>query len=111
MPKSMPEMIPVKESSNIHSFGYDPSGRLLYVIFKTPDGKDDGPLYRYIKVPKGVFNRFSRSASKGLFMWTHIRSKFGYEKWSGSAWRKEAALVRESALKKKRKRLEAERRR
>ncbi len=92
-PNDLPEMISVKTSTNVQSFGYDPGLRILFVRFvvrKNPAAT--GPLYRYHKVDPGVFTRMRGAASKGRFVWDHVRENFRYDRWTGSAWRGETAM-------------------
>lgn len=86
-PKEMPDLVPT-ESSNIQAVGYQPDDQALYVRFTVRNRPGaEGPIYRYDNVPPGIFSRFSRSASKGGYFWTHIRSQFRYHVWTGLAWR------------------------
>jgi hypothetical protein len=61
-------------SSTVRAIGYDVQEAALYVRFH------NGRLYRYRLVPKGVYERFRASASKGSFLWVHIRGRFRYER-------------------------------
>lgn len=68
-----PEMRPVN-SSNIHSVGYDPAARALFVRFKRWEKTgvpSPGALYRYADVPPDVYAKLvdadeSIIASKAL---------------------------------------------
>lgn len=104
IPSTVPELISVK-SSNVDSVGYDYDTRYLYVLFLSGDPRVRGTLYRYTDVPSRVYDRFLKSSSKGLYVWTYIRDKFHYAKWTGFGWRKESALKTLSAQKQRRKKL------
>lgn len=72
------EMIPVAGSSNVHSFGYDYGTGTLRIRFLGRDrssGKrgGPGPMYEYSGVPPTLFERMRKAASKGRFIWDHIR--------------------------------------
>ena len=101
-PKTIPVLTMVKDSSSVQGISYDTKTRFLFISFLPTKGNKEGPLYRYKDVPKGTWNRFSQSTSKGMFLWTHLRDKFPYARWTGSGWRKETALKKASAAKKKR---------
>lgn len=59
----MVKMIQV-DSSNIESIGYDPVEKELFVKFK-----DDGSrVYKYMGVPRMVWQRMLRYESKGTFV-------------------------------------------
>jgi len=107
LPKTMPELIKVDDSSNVAALTYDYKSMFLYVQFMPKKLEKTQILYRYAKVPEGTFDRFRKAPSKGLFLWTHIRGKFGYAKWTGSGWRKETALKKHSAAAKRQKQMEA----
>lgn len=96
-------MIDVKGSSNVQKIGYDIITRFLYIAYLPTKKDKDGPLYRYKDVPAGVGKRLLQAPSKGMFIHTHIKNKYGYAKWSGSGWRKETALKRGYAAEKRRK--------
>lgn len=102
-PKTIPKLIEVKDSSNVQGIAYDPISRDLFVSYLPTATDKLGPLYRYKDVPVGTWRRFYKTASKGMFIWTHIRGKFAYAKWTGTGWKKEMALKRASAAVKKRK--------
>lgn len=101
-PGTVPELTAVK-SSNVKAIGYSPGTDYLYIQF-IPEGKSQhGPLYRYKDVQESVYRRLENAPSKGVFVWTNIRDKYKYSKWTGFGWRKENALKRMSEQKRRRK--------
>ena len=70
------EMIPV-ESSNVHSIGYDLAEGNLIVRFLGHGPKGErvglGPQYIYYEVPMAEFQSMRRAASKGKWVWDHLR--------------------------------------
>jgi hypothetical protein len=110
--EDIPELIEVDGSSNVQAIGYEPDSRTLYVRFKpTKKGRRFGDLYRYNKVPEGVWKRFEKAPSKGTFIWEHVRFNYGYAKWVGDAWRSERALGKNAVERKREKKRRAERKR
>ncbi|MBN2258119.1 MAG: KTSC domain-containing protein [Anaerolineaceae bacterium] len=98
----MPSLVPVKGSSNVYAYSYDPQVRTLYVQFLEPPLRNrPGPLYRYRDVPLGVFRRFERAPSKGKYIHMHIKGHFHYGKWTGTNWRTETVLKKNSAEQKR----------
>lgn len=81
------EMLKMKPctSSNVHSYGYDPEARILYVRFLGGTSKNrtgPGPLYEYSSVPPDVYQQMDSAASKGSFVWDALRirgSMFGHQ--------------------------------
>ena len=67
------DRIPVV-SSNVKSVGYDPAESVLEVEFNS------GALYQYYDVPEEVYNDFMVAASKGKFLWNHIRDVYEYDR-------------------------------
>jgi len=65
------------ESSNVHSFRYDYESATLYVRFlgHRRDGTrgGPGPMYRYSDVEPELFLSLQRAASKGGWVWDHLR--------------------------------------
>ena len=61
-------------SSTIRAIGYVEEDAALYATFR------NGRLCRYTSVPRGVYERFKAAASKGRFLWVHIRDKYNYER-------------------------------
>jgi len=59
-------------SSNINKVGYDNND--LLVEYKS------GVLYKYLNVPKKLYEEFLNSESKGRFMNSNIKGKFEYSK-------------------------------
>ena len=70
----MPEMIFV-DSSNVEAIGYDSATRELHVRFST-----SGETYVYYEVEEWVFEDFKRADSKGTFLNTVIKIKYGFGK-------------------------------
>jgi len=65
------------ESSNILSFGYDPSRQILAVEFKS------GALFHYAGVGLEVATDFYLAISKGGFFAHEIKGKYSGEKMTG----------------------------
>lgn len=112
-----PPMTAVK-SSNLKAVGYDADRQELYVEFLAKDAQGHanqnkpGDLYRYYGVPKNVYNRLMNAASKGEFVWKHIRGKYRYMMkgrtgWRGPSRRTESSGAR--AVSAKRKAIDAKR--
>lgn len=84
------DMLPAPGSSNVHSFGYDAQSAYLYVRFlgyttkRTADGRrargGPGSLYRYANVTPEEFLTLMAAASKGDWVWDHLRIR---GTWSG----------------------------
>jgi hypothetical protein len=64
-------------SSNVASIGYDPATQELHVGFK---GRDGESVYSYSGVPKDVYDGLMASESKGGFLNSHIKGKYGHSK-------------------------------
>ena len=62
------------ESSNVASIGYDNTTHVLEVEFK------GGQVYQYFGVPESEWLAFLEAGSKGSFIWTNLRGKYGYSK-------------------------------
>ena len=93
-PEGMPAMTKV-ESDTVYAIGYEDQAHMLFVRFRARGpGKaaHPGDLYRYVKVPRTIWTRFQRASSFGSYLATHVKGKFGYSKWTGSAWRPQAVL-------------------
>ena len=71
---TIPEMIPV-ESSNIRSISFDLATQELFVQFIGRGGKADS-IYKYIAVPKELFERFMNAPSKGSFFASFVKSHY-----------------------------------
>jgi hypothetical protein len=97
IPKNIPALIEVKESSNVMSMSYDSGTYMLYVMYRPRPTDTEGVLYRYVNVPISMWRRLQRTPSKGTFMWTNIKDRFNYSKWTGSAWKGQSALQKASA--------------
>lgn len=65
-------MINTPESSNISSFGYEESNRVLRVEFK------NGSLYEYFDIPEVVFNDMRTAGSKGQYLAQYIKGTYRY---------------------------------
>jgi hypothetical protein len=61
-------------SSVIRYFSYDAGGRRLRVHFVS------GDIYEYLEVPVKVYEAMRRSGSKGTFLNTRVKGKYGFEK-------------------------------
>lgn len=99
LPKSVPEMFKVK-SSNVKAVGYDPFDMMLYIQFLPEKKGDEPPLYRYYRVPESVYTGLMKAASKGMYVWAHIRDRFSYAKWMSRGWKKGMALQRSASSRK-----------
>lgn len=66
-------MIPISGSSNVEKIGYDPDSKTLRVEFVSG-------TYEYAGVPSAVFENLKASPSKGRFVNTEIRGKYGSRK-------------------------------
>lgn len=64
---------PVK-SSNIESWGYDPTGRILEVRFKSATGT--GKLFRYLDVPPEAVEGLTKAQSVGTYFAKGIRARY-----------------------------------
>jgi hypothetical protein len=91
------------KSSNVKAIGYDPGTKYLYIQFLPESKAQHGPLYRYKGVREEVYRRFTNASSKGIFVWSNVRDKYPYSKWTGFGWRKENALKRMAEQKRRRK--------
>jgi hypothetical protein len=69
LPGTVPELIPVEDSSNVRAIGYDLENKYLYVQFHPESESERPPVYRYISVPEQVYRRFMKAPSKGMFVW------------------------------------------
>ena len=59
-------------STAIEAIGYDGATAELSVTFVS------GKTYRYFRVPRGIYLRFRRAASKGTFFNDHIRDRYDF---------------------------------
>lgn len=71
-------MIPV-DSSNVEAFGYVPEDQTLFVDFLAK-GNQAGSRYVYYEVEPDIYQQFMTAPSKGKFIWTHLRSRYDYER-------------------------------
>lgn len=88
---------PKAPSSNVHQVGYDPDERTLYVRFyptnleygvakkRRAGAGNQGPVYAYYNVPKGIFDHLLNANSPGRAVWDKLRVRgsrsahqFGY---------------------------------
>lgn len=61
-------------STVISSFHYDEQTATLEVIFLT------GSVYKYLHVPKKIFEAMKKATSKGSYLNRYIKGNFNYEK-------------------------------
>lgn len=68
------------DSSNVYEIAYDAEGAFLYVRFRATEGRGTGKrlnapgsLYRYRNVEPRDFKQFYEAASKGEWVWDHLR--------------------------------------
>ena len=62
------------KSSNLASVGYDPKSRQMEIEFK------NGSIYRYYRVPAGMWRMLMRASSKGRFHYRYIRMDYQYRR-------------------------------
>jgi hypothetical protein len=105
LPGTVPELVPIEDSSNVRAIGYDDASKYLYIQFHPESERDRPPTYRYANVPSQIYRRFLGAPSKGMFVWASIKGKYDYAKWTGFGWRKAPALQKMSAQKARRKKL------
>lgn len=65
------------ESTNLVSYGYEPSTRVLAVWFKS------GELFHHHHVPAALWSAFQIAPSKGTFYGKAVRGKFAGTKMTG----------------------------
>lgn len=61
-------------SSVIRNFRYEPADQALEIAFVS------GLRYRYLGVPRTVYEQMRASFSKGSFFNRHIRDRFAFER-------------------------------
>lgn len=61
-PPQEPNLNKGMDSSNIHSFGYDPENQRLLVKFQGQYPQENGPIYGYGGVPEVIFDLFKKGA-------------------------------------------------
>ncbi len=61
-------------SSVIANFNYNADTAVLRVIFLS------GSIYDYLDVPAEVFEKMKISGSKGVYLNTHIKTRYQYKK-------------------------------
>ena len=76
MPQSTIQRTATPESSQIDSFGYDPTSQRLAVKFKSTSGT----VYEYRNVPADVAAAMAASDSKGSFVYRQIKGKYDFDK-------------------------------
>jgi hypothetical protein len=91
LPGTVPKLLPVK-SSNVDSIGYDYSKSILYVAFMPSDKVKRKSLYKYLDVPKKIYERMISAPSKGKYLNKYVKGKFRYLGWSGFGWRQDKTL-------------------
>jgi KTSC domain-containing protein len=64
--------MPRVESSMIRRLEYEEAARELEITFTS------GKTYVYFAVPKSVYQRFLKAASKGQFFNDHIKDQYGF---------------------------------
>jgi hypothetical protein len=62
------------DSSMLLAVGYDEETREMRVMFKT------GDTYRYLNVPKSVYNELLKAESKGAYLKTHVIDVFPHRR-------------------------------
>jgi hypothetical protein len=67
------EMQPGPEDSNVYSYGYNSDTANLYVRFRNEKTEGPGSLYRYSGVTIPEFRSLMSAASKGGWVWDHLR--------------------------------------
>jgi len=69
------------DSSNVHSFYYDPSSREMRVRFLPKEQYGQaGAEYIYYNVPERIFMALLNADSHGSAFWKLARDKFRYER-------------------------------
>jgi lysyl-tRNA synthetase class 2 len=63
-----------KPSSNIQKFTYEENFNELWVYF------NNRTVYKYLDVPKDVYERFLKAESLGKFLNSDIKPNYKYEK-------------------------------
>lgn len=61
-------------STNLASIGYDEKSETLEVEFQ------DGSVYQYFNVPKGIYDALIMAPSKGQFLAYQIKNRFPYSR-------------------------------
>ena len=61
-------------SSVVASMKYNVAAAILRVVYVS------GKIYDYINVPKDVYDEMKAAASKGTFLNTQIKGKYGFRK-------------------------------
>lgn len=61
-------------SSNVAEVGYDPTRRVLEVLFRS------GGLYQYFDVPEAEYTALCRASSVGGYLNQNIKGRFRYSR-------------------------------
>ena len=61
-------------STSIRSVGYDGDADVLEIEFQS------GGVYRYLEVPRGVFEDMLRADSHGRYFHDHVRGEYDYRR-------------------------------
>ena len=64
--------MPRVDLSAMYRFSYDEATRELAVTFKS------GKTYKYLDVPKGVYEQFVNARSHGRFFNEHIKDEYAF---------------------------------
>lgn len=76
MPQSTIPRTATPESSQIDSFGYDPTSQRLAVKFKSTSST----VYEYRNVPADVAAAMAAADSKGSFVYRQIKGKYDFDR-------------------------------
>lgn len=71
----MVQLRPVAGSSQVHSFGYDATQRVLAIRFQ-----NSAFVYQYQDVPTEIAAGFEAAESKGTYVAQHMKGKFEFTK-------------------------------
>ena len=67
------------ESKAIVSVGYDDETQTLELAFRSASGAGAGNTYRYLEVPRSVFEWLLRTPNKGVFVARQITGRYAFE--------------------------------
>jgi len=67
------------ESKAIVSVGYDDEARTLVIEFSSAGRAGAGGVYRYLDVPRSVFEWLMRTPNKGAFVARQITGRYAFE--------------------------------
>lgn len=68
------------ESTAIHSMGYDPKTRLLWITFWGYKQRKKGSTYVYYNVPDTIWTALNEAGSKGRYFYYFIRTVYQYSR-------------------------------